>query len=165
MHDPAPVPEPTEPHTDAPSMAEEPLEIDESFTASPTTPEVPPVVLETPSDSTPGPNQELFAGMANDPEIETDPGLCPADVSDRPCPQTQLVPMPSQRSSPQTYMLTLTPCYLKHQREANNLFLYPAEGPDRASSQNDIPRSADYKCYQLPRHRLDHLYGCSRTSA
>ncbi len=84
MHDPASVHAPAEPHTDTPSTTEEPVELDESLTASPTQPEVQPAVLETPSDSTPGPDQKLLAGMANSLEVETDPMLCPADVSDRP---------------------------------------------------------------------------------
>ncbi len=48
MHDPAPAPEAAEPHTDIPSTIEEPVEIRESFTASPLQPEVPPTVLGTP---------------------------------------------------------------------------------------------------------------------
>ncbi len=86
MCNPAPVPEPAESHTDAPSTAEEPVEIDESLTASPTQPEVHPAVLETPSESTPGPDQESFIGLASSPEVGTDPMLSPADVSDRPQP-------------------------------------------------------------------------------
>ncbi len=82
----APVIEPAEPHTDAPSPTEEPVEIDESHTASPTKPEVQPAVLETLLDSTPGPDQESFIGLANSPEVETDPMLCPKDVFNRPQP-------------------------------------------------------------------------------
>ncbi len=84
--DPAPVPKAVAPHTDAPSPPEEPVEIDESHTVSPTKPEVQPAVLETPSDSTPDPNQESFIGLANSPEVETHPTLCPEDGSDRPQP-------------------------------------------------------------------------------
>ena len=83
IFEPAPAPKPAEPHPDAPSPTEEPVEIDEPHTASPTEFEVQPSVLETPLDSTPGPDQESFTGSANSPEAETDPILCPEDVSDR----------------------------------------------------------------------------------
>ena len=86
MCEPAPAPEPAESHTDAPSLTGEPVEIVDSLTARSTMPEVQPAVLETPSDSTPGPDQESSVGLANSPEVETDPMLCPADVSNRPQP-------------------------------------------------------------------------------
>ncbi len=56
MHDPAPVTEVTEPHTDIPSTTKEPVEIEVSFTASALQPEVPPAVLETPLGSPSGPD-------------------------------------------------------------------------------------------------------------
>ncbi len=62
------------------------MEIDESLTASPTKTKVHPAVLETPSDSTPGLDQELSIGLANSPEVEMDPMLSPEGVSDRPQP-------------------------------------------------------------------------------
>ncbi len=86
MHDPAPVLEAAEPHTDTLSTAEEPVETDESFIASPLQPEVSPAVLETPLESTSGPDQELSVELAKSPEVETCPMLCPAGVSNRPQP-------------------------------------------------------------------------------
>ena len=46
VYDPAPVTEIAEPCIDIPSTTEEPVEIEESFTASPARPEVAPTVLE-----------------------------------------------------------------------------------------------------------------------
>ncbi len=92
--DPAPAPEPAQPHPDVPSPIEEPVETDETHTTSPTEPEVQPAVLETPSDSTPDPNQESFAGSANSPEAETDLILCPENVPDR------LQPIPADSDGP-----------------------------------------------------------------
>ncbi len=160
MLDPAPAPEPAEIHPYAPSPTEEPVETNETHTASPTEPEVQLTVLETLSDSTTGPDQELFTGSANSPEVETYPISCPNDVFNR--LQPIMVPMPIQRSSPQICVMTLVQGYLKHQREAGHLFIYLAEGADRASSQTDTCQSTDYEGYQLTRHRLNHLYGCSR---
>ncbi len=74
---------------DAPSPTEEPVEIGKSHTTNPsypTKPEVLPAVLETLSDSTPGPDQESSIGLANSPEVETDPMLHPEGVSVRPQP-------------------------------------------------------------------------------
>ncbi len=138
--------------------------MNETPSPSPTEPEVQPIVLETLSDSTPGPDQESFTGSAHSPEVEMNTILCPNDVSD------QLQPIPADSDGPdadpevEPTDLCTDPAqgYLRHQWEAGHSFLFRAEGPDRASSQNDTPRSADYKCYQLTRHRLDHLYGCSR---
>ncbi len=139
MHNPVPVPKPADPHTNTASMTKEPVEISESFTTSPIQPEVIPTVLEIPSDSTPGPDQELFAGMANSPEVETDPMLCQADVSDRPqpIPADPDGPDAEPEVKPTDVCVDLTRRHLKHQQEANHSSLYPAEGPDRASSQND----------------------------
>ena len=81
--DPAPAPEPAEPHPNAPSLTKKAVETDETHTASPTKLEVQPAVLETPSDSTPGPDQELLTRSASGPETETDPILCPENVSDQ----------------------------------------------------------------------------------
>ena len=86
MHNPAPVPEAAEPYTDIPSTTEEPVEIDKSFTGSPLQSEVPTAVLETPLESTSGPDHELPVDFAKSPEVETDLTLCPADVSNRPQP-------------------------------------------------------------------------------
>ncbi len=86
MHDPAPVSETTELHTDTPSTTEEPVEIEESFTTSPLQSEMPPAVLETPLESASGPDQELSVDLAKSPEVEMDPVLCPTDVSNRPQP-------------------------------------------------------------------------------
>ena len=91
MCDPAPAPEP---HTDASSLIEEPVEIDESLTTSTTMHEVQPAVLGTPRDSTPGPDHELSTGLADSPEVETDPMLCPKDIPD------QLQPTPADSSGP-----------------------------------------------------------------
>ncbi len=94
MHDPATVPDAAEPHTDIPSTTVESVEIEESFTASPLQPEVPPAVLKTPLGSTSGPDQELSVDLAKSPEVATDPMLCPADVSD------QLQPIPTGSDGP-----------------------------------------------------------------
>ncbi len=83
MHDPAPVAEIAEPHTDVPSMTTEPVEIEESFTASPLQPKMPPAVLETPLELPSDLAQELSMELAESPEVETDPMLCPADVPNR----------------------------------------------------------------------------------
>ncbi len=84
MADPAPAAEIADPHTNIPSMTEELVEIEESFTASPIQPEVPPVVLEAPLESPSGPDQELTVDLAESPGVEMDPMSCPADVSNRP---------------------------------------------------------------------------------
>ncbi len=164
MHDPAPVTEVAEPHTDVPSMTEEPVEIEESFIASPLQPEISPAVLETPVELPSGPDQELSVDLAKSPEVgQTQccvPQMSPTGHS--PPLQVLMAPMPSQRLSPQTNVLTLTPSYLKYQREADHSSLYPAEGPNRASNQNDTPRSEDYNYCQSPRHKMDHLSGCSQ---
>ncbi len=81
IYDPAPAPEPAEPHPDAPSLTEKPVETNETHTASPTEPEPEPAVLETLSDSIPSPDQGSFTGSANHPETETDTILCPENVS------------------------------------------------------------------------------------
>ncbi len=83
MPDPAPVAEIAEPHIDIPSTTEEPVEIDESFTASPARPAVSSAVLEAPLESLSGPDQELSVEFTESPEVETDPETCPADVSNR----------------------------------------------------------------------------------
>ncbi len=84
MCDPVPVAEMAEPHIDIRSMTEEPVEIEESFTANPARPKISPVVLEAPLESPSGPDQELPVDSTEGPEVETDPMLCPADVSNRP---------------------------------------------------------------------------------
>ncbi len=89
MPDPAPVAEIAEPHMDIPSTTEEPVEIEESFTASPARPEVSPTVLEAPLESPSGPDQELSVDLIKSPDVETDPETCPADVSN----QLQSTPM------------------------------------------------------------------------
>ncbi len=50
----------------------------------------------------------------------------------------------------------------KYPREADLLFLYPAEGLDCINSQRDTPQSEDYKSGPQFRHEMDHLFGCSR---
>ncbi len=94
MHDPvdvsplipdrSPVAKIAEPKSDIHSTTEEPVEIGESFTTSPPQPEIPPAVLETPLESPSSPDQELSVGLAESPEVETDPMSCPTDVSNRP---------------------------------------------------------------------------------
>ena len=84
MANPAPVAEIAEPHTDIPSTIEEPVEIGESFTTSPLQFEVLPTVLEAPLESPSGPDQELSVDLTESPEVEMDPMLCPADVSNWP---------------------------------------------------------------------------------
>ncbi len=88
------------------------------------------MVLESPSESTPVPDQESVSGLANGPAIETDPLMCPADVSEWP------QPIPADSDGPDAepevdptdeFVLTLAQRYLKHQQEANHLFLYHAE--------------------------------------
>ncbi len=81
--DPAPVAETAEPRIDIPSTTEEPVEIEESFTASPAQPEVSPAVLEAPLESPSGPDPELYVNLTENPDVETDPETCPADVSNR----------------------------------------------------------------------------------
>ena len=164
MADPPPVAEIAEPHTDILSTTEEPVEMEESFTASPAQPEVSPALLEAPLESPSGPDQDLSVDLTESPEVETDPMSRPADVSNR--PQSTLAesdgPSADQRISQQTNVLPLPPIYLKYPREADHSSLYPAEGPDRTSSQNDTSRSEGYKSCQLPRHKMDQLFGCSR---
>ena len=84
MPDPAPVAEIAEPHIDTPSMTVEPVEIEQSFTASPAQPEVSTAVLETPLESPSDPNPELSVDQTESPEVEMDPVSCPADVSNWP---------------------------------------------------------------------------------
>ncbi len=81
--DPAPVAEIAEPRIDIPSTTEEPVKIEESFTASPARPEVAPVVLEAPLELSSGPDQEFSADLTESPDVETGPETCPADVSNR----------------------------------------------------------------------------------
>ena len=83
ISDPTLDPEPAEPHPDAPSLAQEPVETNEANTAEPAETEVLPMVRETLSDSTPCPDQELPTGLSNDPEIKTAPMLHPEDVPDQ----------------------------------------------------------------------------------
>ncbi len=72
-----------EPHIDILSTTEEPVEIEESFTASPARPEVSPAVLEALLELPSGPDRELLVDLTESPEVETDPETCPADVSHR----------------------------------------------------------------------------------
>ncbi len=81
--DPAPAAGIAEPHIDIPSTTEEPVEIEESFTTSPAWPEVSPTVLEAPLELPSGPDPELSLDLTESPEVETDPEMCPADVSNR----------------------------------------------------------------------------------
>ncbi len=92
--DPAPAPEPTVPHPDAPSLAEEPAEMNETHTASPTELEVQPAVLETLSDSAPYPDRASLAGSSDTPEMETALMLRPEDVLG------QLHPVPADSDDP-----------------------------------------------------------------
>ncbi len=81
--DPAPVAEIAEPHIDTPGMTEEPVEIGESFNASPALAEVAPAVLEALLELPSGPDQEFSRDLTESPDVETDPETCPADVSNR----------------------------------------------------------------------------------
>ncbi len=81
--DPGPVAEITEPCSDIPSTTEEPVEKEESFTASPAWPETAPAVLEAPLELPSGPDQEFSRDLTESPDVETDPETCPADVSNR----------------------------------------------------------------------------------
>ncbi len=81
--DPAPVADIAEPRIDIPSTTEEPVEIEESFTASPAWPEVAPAVLEAPLELPSGPDQEFSGDSTESPDVEADPETCPADVSNR----------------------------------------------------------------------------------
>ncbi len=65
-------------------MTEEPVEIEESFTASPAQPGATPMVLEAPLESPAGPDQKFSGGLTESPCMETDPETCPAEVSNRP---------------------------------------------------------------------------------
>ncbi len=80
---PAPVAAIAEPRIDIPCTTEEPVEIEESFTASPAQPEVAPTVLEAPLESPSGPDQEFSGDLTESPDLETDLEMCPADVSNR----------------------------------------------------------------------------------
>ncbi len=80
----APVAEVTEPRIEIPCTTEEPVEIEESFTASPARPRTTPVVLEAPLESPSGLDQNFSGGLTESPDVETDPETCPADVSNRP---------------------------------------------------------------------------------
>ncbi len=81
--DPAPVAEIAEPRIDIPCTTEEPVEIEESFTAGPTWPEVAPAVLEAPLELSSGPDQKFSGDLTESPDVETDPETCPADISNR----------------------------------------------------------------------------------
>ena len=139
MPDPATVAVIEETHTNITSTIEEPVEIEEFFTTSSLQLKMPPAVLETPLESTSGLDQELLVELAKSPEVETDPMLCPADVSNWPQP----IPAdfdnpnaePEVEPTDECVDPTLTPIYLKYPQEANHSSLYPTEGPDCASSQ------------------------------
>ena len=81
--DPAPVAEIAEPRIDIPCTTEKPVEIEESFTASPARPEVAPAVLEAPLELSSGPDQEFSGDLTESPDVEMDPETCPSDVSNR----------------------------------------------------------------------------------
>ncbi len=81
--DPAPVAEIAEPRIEILCTTEEPVEIEESFTANPARPEVAPAVLEDPLELSSGPDQEFSRDLTESPDVETDPETCPADVSNR----------------------------------------------------------------------------------
>ena len=93
MHDPVeispPVPDPalvaetTEPRIDIPTTTEEPVEIEESFTARPVRPVIAPAVLDALLESPLGPDQEFCGDLTDSPDVEKDPETCPADVSNR----------------------------------------------------------------------------------
>ncbi len=84
MPDPVPVGEIAEPHTDIPSMTEEPVEIGEPFTVSPPQPEISPTVLENLLELPSGLDQELSVDLTESPEEDTVLMSCLADVSNRP---------------------------------------------------------------------------------
>ncbi len=159
MRDPAPEAEITEPHTDIPSMTEEPVEIEESFTASPFQPEVPPMVSEAPLESLSGPDQELSVDLGKSPEVETDLMLCPTDVSNRPqsTPAGSDGPDAEPEVEPTDERIDSYPELPEIPVGSRSLVPLP-----HASSQNDTPRSEDYKYCQSLRYRMDHLSGCSR---
>ncbi len=83
MPDQTPVAEIAEPHIDIPSTTEEPVEIEKSLIASTAWPEVLSMVLEPPLELSSGPDQEFSGDLTESPDVETDPGTCPADVSNR----------------------------------------------------------------------------------
>ena len=72
MPDPAPVAEIAEPRIDIPSMTEEPVEIEESFTTSPARAEAAPAVLEAPLELSSGPDQEFSGDLTESPDVKTD---------------------------------------------------------------------------------------------
>ncbi len=165
MPDPAPVAEIEEPHIDIPSTTEKPVEIEQSFTASPARPELSPTVLEVPLKSPSGPDQEVSWDLTESPDVETDPETCPADVSNRlqSTPAEPDGPNVEPEDEPTDECVDPSPNHPKKKpREADLSSLYPTEGPDRANSQRDTPQSEDYKSCQPPRHKTDHLSGCSR---
>ncbi len=81
---PAPEAEVTEPRIEIPCTTEEPVEIEESFTASPARPGATPVVLEALLASPSGPDQKLSGGLTESPDVEMDPETCPSAVSNQP---------------------------------------------------------------------------------
>ena len=161
---PAPVAEITEPRIDIPCRTEEPVEIEESFTASPAWPGVAPVVLEAPLESPSGPDQEFSGDLTESPDVEMDPETCPADVSNwlQSIPAEPDGPEAEPEDKPTDDCVNPSPEPPEVPREANLSFLYPTEGPDCANSQRDTPQSEDYKSCQPPRHEMDRLSCCSR---
>ncbi len=162
--DPAPVAEIAEPRIDIPNTTVEPVEIEESFTASAAQPEVAPVVLEALLQLPSGPDQEFSGDLTDSPYVEADPETCPADVSN----QLQSTreepdgPNAEPEDEPTDECVNPFPQSPEIPPDADLSSLYPAEGPDRTNSQRDTPQSEDYKSCQLPRHKMDHLSGCSR---
>ncbi len=164
MPNPAPVAEMAEPHIDSPSPTEEPVEIEESFTASPARPEVSPAVLEAPLESPSGPDQELPGDLTTSAVMETDPETCPADVFNQlqSTPTEPDGPNAEPEDEPTDEPVNPSPQSTEIPPGSQSLILYPTEGPNRANSQRDTSQSEDYKSCQSPWHKMDHLSGCSR---
>ena len=167
MSDPAPVTEIAEPHIDIPSTTEEPVEIEESFTASPARPEVPPAVLEAPLESPYGLDQKLSVDLTESPEVATDPEKCPADVSNRlqSTPEEPDGPNAKPEDEPTDERVNPFPQSPEIPTGSRSLVPLPRRGTRRANSGRDTPQSEDYKSCQLPRQEMNHLSGCSRIEA
>ncbi len=161
---PVPVAENTEPRIDIPCTTEEPVEIEESFTTSISQPEVAPMALESPLELSSGPDQEFSGELTESPDVETDPEMCPADVSNW-LQSTPAEPDGSEaepEGEPTDECVNPSPESPEIPLGSQSIIPYPAEGPDCANSQRDTPQFEDYKSCQPPRHKMDHLSGCSR---
>ncbi len=115
------------------------MEIEESFTASPAQPEVQPAVLETPLELPSGPDQELTVALTRSPEVEMDPMLCLADVSNRPQSNPTESDGPNAEPEDEPTEECVNPSPPVTRNTHGKPITRPFTGPDCASSQNDTP--------------------------